>query len=406
MIRLPLLALAPFAIALPAQAQDHTMMPGMQMPGMPAKPSKPAPKAQPPKTGKAPVTTRKAPGAKPKAAAPRARASGASRKSPSQSGTAPARPGPGATSDAGHSMQSMPGMDMSQGAAGHDMSAMPPAQVGAGTQGQMGTMPNMPGHDMPGMAMPTQAAQPEIPQSPPPSPPKQRAADRYYSPAEMDRAEAELRREHGGSRVNKVMLNVAEYQARSGGAYRWDGEAWYGGDLNRLVLKSEGRGTRREGLDEAELEATYSRAVGVYTDLQVGVRHDFKPSPSRTFATVGFETLVPYWFEVEGALYLSNKGEVMARGTAYYDLRLTERLILQPRAELNFAAQSSPEIRTGSGLSNAELGLRLRYEIRREFAPYIGVSYDQSFGKTKDYVRAAGERARATSFVVGLRSFF
>ncbi|OJU09101.1 MAG: hypothetical protein BGN85_09775 [Alphaproteobacteria bacterium 64-11] len=116
--------------------------------------------------------------------------------------------------------------------------------------------------------------------------------------------------------------------------------------------------------------------------------------------------MLPYWFDVEGALFLSTKGELLGRLEGTYDLLLTNRLILQPRAELNFAAQNTVETRTGSGLSNAELGLRLRYEITREFAPYIGVSWDRQVGQTANYSRALGRDTGATSFVFGVRTFF
>jgi copper resistance protein B len=171
------------------------------------------------------------------------------------------------------------------------------------------------------------------------------------------------------------------------------------------VVKSEGEGTRGRGVESAELQALYSRAVGVYTDVQAGVRQDFEPR-GRTYATVGFETLLPYWFDVEGAAFLSTKGELLGRLEGAYDLRLTNRLILQPRAELNFAAQDTRATGTGSGLSNAELGLRLRYEIRREFAPYVGLSWDRKVGRTADYSRALGEGVVDKSVVFGVRSFF
>lgn len=271
---------------------------------------------------------------------------------------------------------------------------------------------NPPNHDaMPGMAMPADQPKPdaavaEIPHGPPPPTPADHAADRYFSPAEMAQAREQLQREHGGARVSMVMTNLAEYQARSGGdGYRWDGQAWYGDDLNRLVLKSEGEGAWGEGVEAAEVQALYSRAVGVYTDLQAGVRQDFEPR-ARTYLSVGFETLLPYWFDVEGAAFLSNKGEVLGRLEGLYDLRLTNRLILQPRAELNFAAQNTAATRTGSGLSTAELGLRLRYEFRREFAPYVGVSWDRKVGRTADYARADGQDVDSTSLVVGIRAFF
>jgi len=231
-------------------------------------------------------------------------------------------------------------------------------------------------------------------------------ADGVFARPAMDRARTILASEHGGMPVSKTMLNLAEARLGDGGGYHWDGEAWYGGDLNRLVLKSEGEGTWSDGVEDAEVQALYSRAVGVYTDLQVGVRHDFEPGPQRTYATVGFETLAPYWFDVEGAVFLSDKGEVLARLEGSYDLRLAQRLVLQPRAELNFAGEDIPARGIGSGLTDAELGLRLRYEIRREFAPYVGVVWSRKVGDTAGFARAAGEDVEDTRLVVGLRAWF
>ena len=121
---------------------------------------------------------------------------------------------------------------------------------------------------------------------------------------------------------------------------------------------------------------------------------------------LGFEGLAPYWFEVEGAVFLSDKGDLLGRVEGYYDQRLTQRLVLQPRVELNFAAQDVPENRIGAGLSNAELGLRLRYEITRKLAPYVGVSYDAKSGQTARYARDDGEDPTTTSFVAGVRIWF
>lgn len=383
MSRFAMIALIPLALATPvaAQTMDHSSMPGM---AMPAGPSKPAHKAKPKAKAKPAVPARRA--ASPKA---------------------PAKSAPAADAHAGHTMpggsapmdhSAMPGMSMTAPSPGPDRGAMPgmtmPAEAAPADHSAM-----------PGMNM-APVATAEIPRTPPPPPPTGRAADRFFPPAAMDKAVAELRREHGAVITSKFMTNLAEYQARKGAdGYRWDGQAWFGGDINRFVLKSEGEGTRGEGVEGAELQALYSRAVGVYTDVQVGVRQDFEPH-SRTYVTVGFESLFPYWFDVEGAAFLSNKGELSGRVEGTYDLRLTNRLILQPRAELNLAAQDTAETRTGSGLSTAELGLRLRYEVRREFAPYLGISWDRKFGKTADYARALGEDTEATSFVVGLRAFF
>ncbi len=115
---------------------------------------------------------------------------------------------------------------------------------------------------------------------------------------------------------------------------------------------------------------------------------------------------MPYWFEVEASLFLSDRGDFFGRLEGSHDLRLTQRLILQPRIELELAAQNVPDANIGSGLSSAEFGLRLRYDIRKEFAPYIGVNFEKNFGKTADFARAAGEENDDTTVVIGLRAWF
>lgn len=231
-------------------------------------------------------------------------------------------------------------------------------------------------------------------------------ADRIYGAAPMSRGRAILNSEHGAVRVSKVMLNFAEARLGSGGGYEWDFEAWSGTDEHRFVLKSEGEGAWDDGAEEAEVQALYSRPIGIYTDLQVGLRHDFEPGPQRTYATVGFESLFPSWFEAEGALFLSDKGELLARLEGSYDFRLTQRLVVQPRAELNFAAEDIPSRGVGSGLSDAEVGVRLRYEIKREFAPYVGVVWSRKVGDSAGFARAHGEDVDDTRVVLGLRSWF
>ncbi|AYV45055.1 copper resistance protein CopB [Caulobacter flavus] len=263
------------------------------------------------------------------------------------------------------------------------------------------------GHDMGATADQPSMEPPPLPdrETAAPPAPTDHLADRIFDPAAMERARAVLRQEHGGAQVSQVMLSLFERQVRSGGdGYHWAGEAWFGGDIDRLVIKSEGEGDRH-GVERAEVQALYSRATGLYTDLQIGVRQDLEPG-SCTYATVGFETLLPYWVEAEGAVFVSSKGDVLARAEGAIDWRLTQRLILQPRAELNFAAQDVRETGTGSGLSDAELGLRLRYEVRREFAPYVGVTWGRRFGRTADYARADGQGASDTSLVLGLRAWF
>jgi copper resistance protein B len=249
---------------------------------------------------------------------------------------------------------------------------------------------------------------PPLPETLAPAPPAPTdyVADKYFDPASMRAARAALKKEHGGETYSKVMINLAEYQARRhGDGYRWDGQAWIGGDINRFVVKTEGDGDVKAGVQAGEVQALYSRAVGPYTDLQAGVRYVAKPGSPRTYASIGVQALVPYWIDLEGALFVSDKG-VLARAEGSYDLRITQRLVLQPRVELNLAAQTIRSAGIGAGVSDAELGLRLRYEIERQFAPYVGVTYDRQFGLGADLARAGGEDSGRASFVLGVRAWF
>ena len=263
------------------------------------------------------------------------------------------------------------------------------------------------GHCTPAITSDPQGTDLPAGRSVPPPVPTDKAADAVYGSEAMHMGRHHLNQFHGGQKLYQVAANIAEYQMRKGrDGFEWDAEGWYGGDINRLWVKSEGEGAFGEGLEKAELQALYSHAIDPYFNLQGGIRYDFKPNPSRIYATVGFEGLAPSFFDVEGALFLSNKGEVMARAEGYYDQRITQRLILQPRAELNFAAQNSREIGVGAGVSDAEIGLRLRYDIRREIAPYVGLQYRRAFGKTRDYFRAEGEDAAGWSVLAGVRTWF
>ena len=242
--------------------------------------------------------------------------------------------------------------------------------------------------------------------APPPPPPADHAADQVYGASAMATGRHHLGEFHGGQKLSQIMLNVADYQVKRGrDGFEWVAQGWYGGDIDRLWVKSEGDGEFGGSVGRAEVQTLYSHAIGPYFNLQGGVRYDFKPNPSRTYATVGIEGLAPGFFDLEAALFLSNKGEVMGRVEGTYDQRITQRLILQPRVEINLAAQNSPAIRTGAGLSDAEFGVRLRYDIRREFSPYVGVQYKRAFGTTGRYLRDAGERRGGWSFVMGIRTW-
>ena len=188
--------------------------------------------------------------------------------------------------------------------------------------------------------------------------------------------------------------------------YLWDTQGWYGSDHNKFWVKAEGEAEFGSGVERAEFQGLYSRLVTSFFDLQAGIRQDVGPGPSPTYAVLGFQGLAPYWFELDSALFLSDDGDLTARVEAEYDLLFTQRLIGQSRIEFNLAAQDVPELGIGAGLSDVELGFRLRYEIRREIAPYVGVSWERRIGDSADFARAAGSRAGNVFFVAGIRLWF
>jgi Uncharacterized protein involved in copper resistance len=254
-------------------------------------------------------------------------------------------------------------------------------------------------------AMP--AADDAIPKGEAPPVPNDHAADAFFDSAEMAQARAAMLKESGGMTFSQIMLDRLEYRTGKGAdGYHWEGEGWIGGDINRLAFKTEGEGTIGGSLESAEVQALYSRAIDPWFNVEAGVRHDFRPDPDRTYAVIGIGGLAPYWFEVDAQAFLSTKGDAHLRLEASYDQRITQRLILQPAAEVNIAAQDVPELGIGSGLSDIELGLRLRYEFAREFAPYVGVNWERKLGDSARFARAEGEGASATSLVMGVRFWF
>lgn len=240
-----------------------------------------------------------------------------------------------------------------------------------------------------------------------PAVPTDHAADAVYDPVVMARARAAMLKESGGMTFSQLMLDRLEYRVGKGtDAYHWEGEGWIGGDIHRFAFKTEGEGEVGGRLESAEVQALYSRAIDPWFNLEAGVRQDFRPSPQRSYAVIGVDGLAPYWFEVSAQAFLSDKGDAHLRLEGSYDQRITQRLILQPAAEMNIAAQAVPELGIGSGIGDIELGLRMRYEIAREFAPYVGINWERKLGDTADHARAAGERVSATSLVMGVRFWF
>ncbi len=391
-------ALAPLilaASALGAQAQDPHA--GHTMPEPPA-PTRPAPH----------------PIAGPQTPPPAAQDPHAGHVMPS------AQTPPASDPHAGHQMPAQPAPVDPH--AGHDMSTQAPAQPDPHAGHDMSTMQSAPadphaGHDMSTMNMgppdvPTSADNPgRPPEDPLPaaalgSP--RHAADLIFGAEAMAAARRILVRENGDVRTTAVIIDRLEAGLGDGDeSYLWDVQGWTGGDINRFWWKSEGEGDFGGDLEEAELQALYSRAVTPFWDVQAGLRQDFRPDgEDTTHLVLGLQGLAPYWWEVDAAAFLSTEGDLTARVEAEYDQRITRRLILQPRLEIDLSASDIPELEIGSGLSSVEAGLRLRYEFHKEFAPYVGVEWNRSFGDTADYIEARGGEVDDTRVVVGLKAWF
>lgn len=295
---------------------------------------------------------------------------------------------PAADPHAGHDMGRTPASDPH---AGHDMSAM------------AGGAPNIPTS--------ADAVGGRMVETPPPAAARAapaHAADLLFDPAVMAAARKQLLAENGDVRTTAVLIDTLEAGFDDGDeGYSWNAQGWTGGDINRFWWKTEGEGAFDGKLHDAEVQALYSRAVAPFWDVQAGVRQDFRPDgDDTTHLTLGVQGVAPYWFEVSAAAFLSTEGDLTARAEAEYDQRLTQKWILQPAIEIALSASDIPELEMGSGLTSVTAGLRLRYEIRKEFAPYVGVEWSRSFGDTADYARARGDDVEATRFVVGIKAWF
>ena len=233
-----------------------------------------------------------------------------------------------------------------------------------------------------------------------------RAADAIWGAEAMAGSRKSLRETHGDFPVFWFQGDRLEVQSRAGGdGYLWDFQGYYGGPTSRLWFKSEGEGAFGERIEDAEVQALYSKAISPYWDIQAGVRQDLA-GVETTHAVIGIQGLAPYLFEIDAAMFVSHRGDITARVEAELDQRITRRLILQPRAEVNLSAQNVPRLGIGSGIDAVEVGVRLRYEFAREFAPYIGVEQSWRVGRGADFARAAGEDTSVTNYVVGVRFWF
>ena len=260
-------------------------------------------------------------------------------------------------------------------------------------------------------AMTSPASPGPLMETPPPAaagsgPP--RAADAIWGADAMAASREDLRKTHGDFPVFWFQGDRIEAQVRDGNdGYLWDIQGYYGGPTERFWFKSEGEGEGEfgESPDDAEVQALYARAFAPFWDLQAGIRHDIS-GPDTTYAVIGVQGLAPYLFEIDAALFVSHRGDITARIEAEIDQRITQRLILQPCIEANLSAQDIALLGVGAGLDQIEIGARLRYEIKREFAPYIGIEQSWRTGNGANFARARGEDPSVTSFVAGVRFWF
>ena len=198
--------------------------------------------------------------------------------------------------------------------------------------------------------------------------------------------------------VSKVIFDQLEYRnGNNTKLNRWDMQGWRGTDYEKFWVKFEGRDIKSESGGEFEVQALYSKAISAYWDLQYGVRY---------FGVIGFQGLAPYWFEVDPALFVDRNGKISARIVASYDLLLNQRLILQPRAEINASASDLPELGIGQGVNDFQLDLRLRYEFKREIAPYIGITWQKKYGDSAKYSQQQDSSSEFTEVVLGDRIWF
>lgn len=253
---------------------------------------------------------------------------------------------------------------------------------------------------------------PSQPPSPPTSPPR-----KYESPDL--RASKEYRRNPDGSIpipgetmamadndiFNMVLFDQLEYvDTHDGRGVAWDAQGWVGRDYNRLWIKAEGE--RLGGESNSRLEGLWSHAFAAFWDWQLGMRHDSGNGPSRQWLAFGVQGIAPYWFDIEATGYVGPSGRTAALFKANYTVRLSQVTFLTPELEANAYGKSDPARGIGSGLSDVSLGLRLRYEIRREFAPYIGIAWTRKLGNTADLARQAGESVSDRQIVAGVRVWF
>jgi copper resistance protein B len=297
---------------------------------------------------------------------------------------------------AGMAMQDMPGMDMPPTKPKPVSKAAPakhlhPTSVSAKTQPSDAA----PSHLDTDHAVPMRAPNDHVPPPAPQQPLSAMSSGQMVDTMQMNDQAAR----------GMWMFDRLEYRdaTRGDNSTAWNAEGWWGDDLNKLWLKTEGEHDR-DGTRDGSADLLWSHAASTFWDWQLGARHDFGQGPSREWAAVGVQGLSPYWFELAATFYAGPQGRTAARLEADYDLLFTQRLILSPNLELNFYGKDDPQRDIRSGLAEVEAGLRLRYEFSRRFAPYVGVDWARHFGHFDS--QSNDTPSRETTLVAGVRFWF
>lgn len=241
----------------------------------------------------------------------------------------------------------------------------------------------------------TRVTAPHVPPDPPQHPMRDMSEEEMIELMEMN------------DTSNFLFVRADAFEWRSANdrdAFAWDMQGWYGGDYTKLWAKSEGEAN--DGELESRNEVLVDRVVARWWSVQAGIRHDVNEGPSRTWLVLGVEGLAPYWFEVEATIYVGAQGRSALRVATEYDLLITQRLVLQPELELSVYGKDDKENQIGHGLADAEASLRLRYEFRREFAPYVGVTWQTRFGETAELARQQGHDRAELKWLAGARWWF
>lgn len=233
------------------------------------------------------------------------------------------------------------------------------------------------------------------------------AADAFYDAAAMRAARKDLLRSHGDK--TSVMFSADRFEWLSGDsedALLWDMEAWYGGDINKLVVESSGVASLDgHGVEDADIQILWSRAVSPFFDFRAGLRHDFRPVALNHLA-IGVVGLAPYWLEMEASVFLSEDGDLTADVDVEYEWLFSQRFALLSRTEIEAAAQAVPALSVGSGLNEISQSLRLRYALTRKAIPYVGAEWSRAFAGHANLLRAAGEETTESKLVLGINFWF